>query len=127
MQVPWVQQTLPPGKRVGVVTISSENLTPAHFEAVAAPVDTPFIGTEGDTEFSKSITGGSHRLNVAAGHELMNRHPTIGVLVLECTSMVPYPRDLHLALGVLDCDIITLLTRFQAGLRPRRFTLCAPS
>ena len=98
MQVPWVQRTLPPGKRVGVVTISSENLTPAHFEAVAASVDTPFIGTEGGTEFSKSITGGSHRLNVAAsrddivaaGRELMNRHPAIGALVLECTNMGPY-------------------------------------
>ena len=130
MQVPWVQRTLPPGKRVGVVTISSENLTPAHFEAVDASVDTPFIGTEGGTEFTKSITGGSHRLNVAAsrddivaaGRELMNRHPAIGALVLECTNMGPYPRDLHLALGVPVFDIVTLLTWFQAGLRPRRFT-----
>ena len=97
MQVPWVQRTLPPGKRVGVVTISSENLTPAHFEAVDAPVDTR--GTEGGTEFTKSITGGSHGLNVAAsrddivaaGRELMGRHPEIGALVLECTNMGPTP------------------------------------
>ena len=30
MQVPWVQATLPPGKRVGVVTVSKPSLTPAH-------------------------------------------------------------------------------------------------
>jgi hypothetical protein len=129
MQVPWVQRTLPPGKRVGVVTISSGNLTPAHFEAVGAPVDTPVIGTEGGTEFTRSITGGSHTLDVeasrddivAVGRELMNRHPEIGALVLECTNMGPYPLDLHLALGVPVFDIISLLTWFQAGLRPRRF------
>ena len=131
MQVPWVQRTLPPGKRVGVITISSGNLTPAHFEAVGAPVDAPMIGTEGGTEFTKSITGGSHTLDVeasrddivAAGQELIRRHPEIGALVLECTNMGPYPRDLNLALGVPVFDIVSLLTWFHAGLRPRRFSL----
>lgn len=129
LQITWVQRTLPPGKRVGVVTISSDNLTPAHFSSVGAPVDTPVIGTEGGTEFTKAITGGSHSLDVeasrddivAAGRELIRRHPEIGALVLECTNMGPYPRDLHLALGVPVFDIVSLLTWFQAGLRPRRF------
>lgn len=129
LQVPWVQSTLPPGKRVGVITISSDNLTPAHFSSVGAPTDTPVIGTEGGTEFTKSITGGSHSLDVAAsrddiveaGRELIKRHPDIGALVLECTNMGPYPRDLNLALGIPVFDIISMLTWFQAGLRPRRF------
>ena len=130
MQVPWVERTLPPGKRVGVITISSDNLTPAHFAAVDAPIDTPVIGTEGGREFTRSITGGSHMLDVEAsrddiveaGQELMDRHPEIGALVLECTNIGPYPRDLHLALGVPVFDIVSLLTWFHAGLRPRRFT-----
>src|ERR1700740_893763 len=33
LQVPWVQATLPPGKRVGVVTVSASTLTAAHLEA----------------------------------------------------------------------------------------------
>ena len=33
MQVPWVQATLPPGKRVGVITVSKQSLTPAHLDA----------------------------------------------------------------------------------------------
>ena len=130
MQLPWVQRTLPPGKRVGVITISSGNLTTAHFEAVGAPVDTPMIGTEGGTEFTKSITGESHTLYVeasrddivAAGQELIRRHPEIGALVLECTNMGPCSRDLNLALGVPAFDIVSLLTWFHAGLRPRRFS-----
>ena len=113
-----------------MITISSGNLTPAHFEAVGAPLDTPMIGTEGGTEFTKSITGGSHTLDVeasrddivAAGQELIRRHPEIGALVLECTNMGPYPRDLNLALGVPVFDIVSLLTWFHAGLRPRRFS-----
>ena len=33
MQVPWVQAILPPGKRVGVVTVSAASLTPRHLAA----------------------------------------------------------------------------------------------
>ena len=33
MQVPWVPRTLPPGKRVGVVTISSEPVAYTHLRA----------------------------------------------------------------------------------------------
>src|SRR5699024_3568326 len=34
MQVPFVQATLPPGRRVGIVTISRETLTDAHLDAI---------------------------------------------------------------------------------------------
>ena len=36
MQVPWVQATLPPGKRVGILTVCSATLTPAHLEAAGS-------------------------------------------------------------------------------------------
>src|ERR1043165_3064516 len=45
IQVPWVQATLPPGKRVGVVTVSGSSLTPKHKEAARAPPATPLLGT----------------------------------------------------------------------------------
>src|SRR5262245_20503131 len=44
MQVRWVRATLPPGKRVGIVTVCGATLTPAHLEAAGAPPDTPFEG-----------------------------------------------------------------------------------
>jgi len=47
MQVPWVQATLPPGKRVGVITVSKQSLTPAHLDAAGVPRDIPCVGTEG--------------------------------------------------------------------------------
>ncbi len=50
MQVPWVQATLPPGRRVGVVTISAGSLTAAHLEAAGAPADTPMVGCDDGRE-----------------------------------------------------------------------------
>ena len=55
MQVPWVQATLPPGRRVGVLTICRATLTPRHLECVGAPADTPLEGTEDGREFFRVL------------------------------------------------------------------------
>src|SRR3954463_7321051 len=55
MQVPWVRATLPPGKRVGLVTVSGSTLTPAHLEGAGVPLDTPLVGTEHGKEFFRVL------------------------------------------------------------------------
>src|ERR1700741_2140513 len=58
MQVPWVQATLPPGRRVGVVTVSGSSLTPGHLAAAGVAADTPFVGTEDGEEFFRVLIRG---------------------------------------------------------------------
>jgi len=131
LQVPWVQATLPPGKRVGVITVSAASLTPRHLEAAGVPLDTPFVGTEKGREFFRVlILGEKDDMDVAkaeqdildAGKSLMTSNPDIGAIVLECTNMPPYAAALREALGVPVHDIYSMITWFHAGLRPRRFT-----
>src|SRR6202034_426424 len=55
IQVPWVQATLPPGKRVGVITVSAGSLTPRHLEAAGVALDTPIAGTESGREFFRVL------------------------------------------------------------------------
>ena len=55
MQVRWVQAMLPPGKQVGVITVSGSTLTPAHLESAGAPLDTPVVGTENGREFFRVL------------------------------------------------------------------------
>src|SRR3954463_5867641 len=43
------------GKKVGVITASAANLTPAHFEAVDAPGDTPVVGLPPDGLFATTF------------------------------------------------------------------------
>ncbi len=47
MQVPWVQAMLPPGQRVGVVTVSKATLTDAHLMAAGVPLDIAGRGHRG--------------------------------------------------------------------------------
>ncbi len=130
MQVPWVQATLPPGKRVGVVTVSAGSLTPAHLEGAGVPPDTPVAGTEGGREFFRVLVGGekqdldidlARQDVVEAGRSLVDRHPEIGAIVLECTNMPPYAAALQEAVGLPVYDIYSMITWFHAGLRPRVF------
>jgi Asp/Glu/hydantoin racemase len=130
MQVPWVQATLPPGKRVGVVTVSKKSLTPKHLEAAGVALDTPIAGTENGTEFFRVLIEGAktdmdiaaaERDVVGAGVDLVARHPEIGALVLECTNMPPYAAALAEAVRLPVYDIYSMITWFYAGLRPRVF------
>lgn len=130
MQVPWVQATLPPGRRVGVVTVSAPSLTARHLEAAGAPIDTPIAGTEGGQEFFRVlIKAEKHELDtalaeadiLAAGLDLVARHPEVGAIVLECTNMPPYAAALQAELGLPVYDIYTLVAWLHGGIRPRRF------
>jgi Asp/Glu/hydantoin racemase len=130
MQVPWVQATLPPGKRVGIVTVSKATLTPRHLEAANVPLDTPIAGTENGQEFFRVLIKAessdmdidlAERDVVEAGVNLVNAHPEIGALVLECTNMPPYAAALQAACGLPVYDIYTMIAWFHSGLRPRRF------
>ncbi len=130
MQVPWVQATLPPGKRVGVITVSAKSLTPRHLEGAGVPLDTPIVGTEGGREFFRVlILGEKDDMDVDlaaqdildAGRALVARHSDIGAIVLECTNMPPYAHALREALGLPVFDIYSMITWFHAGLRPKAF------
>jgi hypothetical protein len=130
MQVPWVQATLPPGKRVGVVTVSASTLTPAHLAAAGAPPDTPIAGTENGKEFFRVlIKAEKEDLDVAlaeedvvgAGIELVRADPSIGAIVLECTNMPPYAAALQAVIGLPVYDIYSMISWFHNGIRPRRF------
>ncbi len=129
MQVPMVQALLPPGKWVGVMTISKPNLTKAHMRAANMPLDTPVEGTEEGDEFTRAILNDEPRLDydkarqdhLEAAARLVNGHDGIGAIVLECTNMVPFAADIRKLTGLPVFSIYSFITWFQAGLSPRRF------
>ncbi len=129
MQVPMVQTLLPPDKRVGILTISESTLTPAHLRAAGVPLDTPIVGTDAGREFSRVILDDEMELDtdlarrdlLDAAHRLVSAFPDTGAIVLECTNMVPYARDISNSTGVPVFSIYSFVSWFHSGLLPRRF------
>ncbi len=129
MQVPMVQAMLPPGKRVGILTVSRDTLTDDHLRAANVPLDTPVVGTEGGRVFTRDILGDAPQIDFAAcredmldaARELVTAHPDLGAIVLECTNMVPYAADLRKLTGLPVFSIYSFVRWFHQALMPDRF------
>ena len=129
MQAPSIQALLPPGRSVGVVTVSADSLTPAHLATAGVDPETPVVGTEGGRELSRVLLENEPALDVEAARldmleaagRLVSQHPATGAILLECTNMVPYAADVRAANGLPVYSIYSFIQWFQAGLLPRRF------
>ena len=129
LQVPGVERLLPPGRRVGVVTVEADSLTPRHLECAGARPDTPVEGTEDGAELTRVLLGDEIELDVdraredvvTAARRLVERNRGVGAIVLECTNMPPYAADVSRATGLPVYDFHSFVCWFQAGLRPRTF------
>ena len=112
------------GRKVGVITASARNLTPAHLLAVGAPGDTPVEGMpEGGSFAATFIANGTtldrdavEREAIEVGRALLKKHPAVDTIVLECTNLPPYKKALEDALGVPVFDVLDLLRGFRRGL-----------
>ena len=129
MQVPLVERTLPPGKRAGILTVSGEALSAEHLIKAGVDPATPVVGTELGKEFTRVLLGNEMALdveaarqdNVAAARRLVDAHPDVGAIVLECTNMIPYAADIRRATGLPVYSIYNFIVWFQASLAPPRF------
>jgi Asp/Glu/hydantoin racemase len=129
MQARLIQAMLPPGRRVGILTISKAALTEDHLRRAGVPEGTPVEGTDGGREFTRAILGNELELDVAAaeadlleaGQRLVDEHPEVAALLLECTNMAPYAAALRDQLGLPVFDIVSFMGWFHSSLAPRRF------
>jgi hypothetical protein len=129
MQVPMVDSLLPADKRAGILTISSATLSTEHLVKAGCRPDTPIGGTPAEGVFTTVILNNELKLdvdqarkeNVEAAQLLKQAHPELGAIVLECTNMVPYAKDIQRATGLPVFSIYNFINWFQAGLNPRIF------
>src|SRR5262245_15621622 len=128
--VPLVHRLLPPGRRVGIMTVNAATLTAEHFTAADIGGDIPIAvaGMETEKEFTRVLLGNELVLDVDAAREehvrvarrLLAEHPDIGALVLECTNMPPYSADIQRETGLPVFDIVSLVTMVHGALTAGR-------
>ena len=131
--MPLVHRMLPPGRRVGVLTVDASALTAEHLIGAGIGPDLPLAvaGMEGEKEFTRVMIGDEAELDVDLAREehvrvarrLVADHPNVGAIVLECTNMPPYTADIQRATGLPVFDVVSLVHLVHdsvvAGLPPR--------
>jgi hypothetical protein len=122
---------MPKGKRVGVLTVERSSLSDAHLVAAGLPTDTPIVGMEEvGGYFLEAIVGDGDELDkqratdehVAAAKLLIERHPDVGAIVLECTNMPPYAAAIRDAIDLPVHDITTFVNWTVNAYRRTEFT-----
>jgi Asp/Glu/hydantoin racemase len=124
--VPLVHRMLPPGRRVGVMTVNAPSLTAEHLAGAGITADIPLatIGMETEKEFTRVMLDNELELDVDAARDehvkiarrLVTEHPDVGAIVLECTNMPPYTADIQRETGRPVFDVLSLVTMFHAAL-----------
>jgi hypothetical protein len=121
--IPTLMKLLPPNKRLGVLTFSRLDLTPAHFVAAGASADTPVEGVAQDGVFQRAIyekpcddsSAAREAEVVAAAQRLIARHDGIGAILFECTNFPPHRAAVAAATRLPIYDVFTLIDVLRAN------------
>jgi hypothetical protein len=119
LQVPIVARMIRPGQQVGILT-ERPNLTERHFEGVgwssreipivvrAMPPGAAFPAVYIDNAL-EADTAVLEREAVELASGLVQEHPDVGAIVLECTNFVPFSHAMRRATGRPIFDLYTLV------------------
>src|SRR5207253_6726121 len=126
--VPLVHRLLPPGRRVGIMTVNAATLGPEHLRGASIGSEIPIAvaGMEGEKEFTRVLLGDELELDVDAVREehvrvarrLVSDYPHVGTIVLECSNIPTYTPDIHRQPRLPVFDISSLVTMMQIALGP---------
>jgi hypothetical protein len=130
LQLPFIERTLGPRDRIGILTADAANLTPEHLRnAGGDPGRLTIYGLENEPFFKEAIFSGSGRLEarkvedevVARARQMVRADPAIRAILLECSNLPPYAAAVQKAVGMPVYDFVTMIHHAQSALERSRF------
>ncbi|NWG04679.1 MAG: aspartate/glutamate racemase family protein [Syntrophaceae bacterium] len=125
LQVPLAYQISGRRGRIGILTVDAASLTEAHFEGVGA-IGVPVVvrGLNPASEFHRVYVGNHPNIDlskaenemVAEVSALVNGHPDVSGLVLECANMPVFGKAVRKAVSVPVFDTVTLTNYIWSGI-----------
>jgi len=129
--IPFIANFLPEYQKIGVITGHSDLLRADHLQAAGAnPGRLAISGMENSEEFQKVVIQRGMELDienmrkgvVEAAQILLDTGEHIGAIVLECTNLITFRKDVQQLLGVPVFDAVSLIEFFAEGFRLHTFT-----
>ncbi len=131
LQVPFIYQMLPRGRKIGIISADSSALTSDHFASVGITPDIPLIlgGMEKKKEFREAVllekgTLDSEQIQcevVEVAEQMVANDPDIAAIVLECSDLPPYAAAVQAAVNRPVFDFITMIQYVHSSLVRKPF------
>jgi hypothetical protein len=132
LQLPMIERTLGPQRRVGIICANARRLTPELLDiaGLSDPSRAVIRGLEEQPHFRGPILDETGTLDqeaieaevVEVARAMVAEHPEVGAILLECSNLPPYAAAVQAATGRLVFDFTTLIDGFQHASRRKRFT-----
>lgn len=127
--VPMLSRMIGRNKKIGILTANKKTLTQQHLKAVGIEnIPCKIVGLEEGEQFTNFTVQNKDSVNVETCREELikaakelTKDGDIGVVVLECTNMPPYTKDIQEAAGLPVFDIVMLTNMFYKAINPENF------
>ena len=131
LQVPFIRTMLPSAQKIGVVVADSRSARTQMLESVGIFPESGVVvaGLEGRPAFWSAIMDENGTLDsdaieqevLAVTRELVDKHPDIGAILLECSELPPYSAAVQAAVRRPVFDFMTMLSYVYSGLAQRTY------
>lgn len=125
LQIPFIRQILPRGKKIGVLTANAGAITDKHFIAVGVEDQSGLViqGLEDANEFREAILEEKGTLNseameqevVGAAKKMTACNPEIGSILFECSDLPPFAHAVQEAVHLPVFDFNTMIKHLQTA------------
>lgn len=127
--VPMLSRMIGKNRKIGILTANKKTLTQQHLKSVGIEnIPCKIVGLEEREMFTNFTVQNWDYVDVeACRRELieaakeLTMDGDIGIVVLECTNMPPYTRDIQEVVGLPVFDIVMLTNMFYRAMNPEDF------
>jgi len=130
LQIPFIAATLPDHAAIGIITANSRSLTPDVFKKISVKDDSLIIyGLEDSRYFKEAVFDETGFLDsdkireevVGIARRLTAEHPEVKSILLECSMLPPYGKDVQQAVNLPVYDYLTMIDYVYSAVVKKRF------
>jgi len=132
MQLPFISGMIQPVKKTGIITANKSSLTQEHLYIATGKQEINLVvyGMEDQDEFRTSVLEEKGSLDsdkikheiLGVTQKMMNENPELGAILLECSDLPPYAKDVQDQTGLPVFDFITMINYVNSVLIRQNFS-----
>lgn len=124
LQLPFIQATLRPQDRIGIITADASSLTPEHLSHAGGDTGRITVaGLENQPKFREAIFEETGRIDVQGvesevveeAKRMVTADPRIAAILFECANLPPYAAAVRAAVGLPVYDAVTMIRHVHAA------------